>query len=97
MAKETRKAYQELRGGIAALGGKMWYEQAGRPKGGAWIVRLGKKEKVFLWDNHRFSGLDELYELREGLSHPQGFSDYTTKLRSGAIEELVRIVGASEE
>lgn len=31
MAKKARKAYQELREGIGALGGKKWYEQAGRP------------------------------------------------------------------
>jgi hypothetical protein len=97
MAEKARKAYQELREGIAALGGKMWYEQAGRPKGGAWIVRLGNKEKVFNWDNHRFPGLDERYELREGVSHPHGHQDYTTTLRPGAIEELVQIVDASEE
>ena len=46
MAEKARKAYQELRDGIEALGGKMWYEQAGRPRGGVWIVRLGDKEKV---------------------------------------------------
>ena len=97
MAKKARKAYQELRVGIEALGGKMWYEQAGRPKGGAWIVRLGNKEKVIEWDDRRFPELDERYEPRDGVSEPQSHSDYTTTLRPGAIEELVRIVEASEE
>jgi hypothetical protein len=96
MAKKARKAYQELRDGIEALvGGKMWYEQAGRPKGGAWIVRLGNKEKIIEWDNHRFPQLDERYELRDGVSEPQSHSDYATTLRPGAIEELVQIIDAS--
>jgi|GEM_PF-3057856 len=97
MTKKARKAYQELRDGIEALGGKMWYEQSGWPRGGVWIARLGDKEKVFEWDNHRFPELDERYELREGVSSPQSHADYAPRLRPGAIEELVRIVEASEE
>lgn len=97
MTKKARKAYQELRDGIEALGGKMWYEQAGRPRGGVWIVRLGNNERVFEWDNYRFPGLDERYEVREGVSSPQRHADYTTTLKPGAIEKLVQIVDASEE
>jgi hypothetical protein len=92
MAQKARTAYQELRDGIAARGGKMWYEQAGRPRGGTWIVRLGNKEKVFYWDSHGFPELDERYEPKEGASHPRSASDYTTTLKPGAIEALVRIV-----
>jgi hypothetical protein len=84
---KSQGAYAELRVGIEARGGRMWYEGAGWGRGGAWKVKLGTKQAVFRWDNHAFPGLDDLYVPL--VKEPRYHTDYSNKLVPGAIDKLV--------
>ncbi len=55
---------------------------------GAWTVTLDSKSRCFPSDGRGFPGLDELYEPL--VANPTHWSDYSTALKDGAIEELIR-------
>jgi hypothetical protein len=87
VSAKTQDVYGALRRGIEERGGSMWYEPEGYGQGGAWIVRLGSRERAFPWDNKAFPGLDDLYIPK--VRNPKYWTDYTRTLIPGAIDKLI--------
>lgn len=77
-----RRVYGELRSIVENAGGEMYHERLGHPPGGAWIVKLDGKKKVFEADGREYMALARLYvPLR---ARPTHASHYSTELIDGA-------------
>ena len=91
MVKRQRWVYEEMRQGIESRGDSMRFEKVGRPRGGAWIVRLGEKERAFESSGSGFPEVDRLYVPK--VQNPRHYSDYRRELVSGAVDRLVGVLG----
>jgi hypothetical protein len=56
-----RVYYEELRAIVEREGGKMYHERRGHPAGGAWILELDGKRKVFEADGLQCLELASVY------------------------------------
>jgi hypothetical protein len=72
----------------------MTFQQAGWRRG-AWIVRLGGRERAFVSSGRGFPELDSLYVPM--VPNPSHWEDYTTTLVLGAIDKLVGELGKSDD
>lgn len=60
-AKLKRRVYEELRTIVENECGVMYHERRGHPSGGAWVVELDGKRKVFEADGCEYMALARLY------------------------------------
>jgi len=72
----------------------MNFQRAGRRRG-AWIVRLGGREKAFGSNSRGLPELDSLYVPK--VPNPSHWEDYTTTLVPGAVDKLVGELGKSDD
>lgn len=80
--RSGRRVYEELRAIVERAGGAMYHERRGHPSGGAWIVELDGKRKVFEADGSEYMALARLYKpLR---ADPMHASHYSNDLVDGA-------------
>jgi hypothetical protein len=79
-AEPKRRVYGELRAIVEREGGEMYHERRGHPPGGAWVVELGGKRKVFKADGREFMALARLYvPRRANPSHARHYSNNLTE------------------
>ena len=92
---KRRRVYEEVRGLVKDLGGKMFHQRSGY-QWGAWIVRLNGKERVFRSNGSGYPELERLYQLKPNakLNH---WSDFTNTLLPGAREKLVDLISNQDD
>ncbi len=89
---KKRRVYEEVRTLIEAKrGGKMYHMRAGY-QWGAWIIRLGGKERVSRSNGSGYPELDMLYQPKPGIGHPSHWEDYTNTLLPRAEQKLIDLV-----
>jgi hypothetical protein len=70
MMTSKRRVYEELRTIVENEGGEMYHERREHPPGGAWVVELDDKRKVFEADGREYMALARLYvPLRPDPTH----------------------------
>jgi hypothetical protein len=87
MAK--RRVYEEIRGLVENLKGKLHFERAGY-QWGAWIIWLNGKRRVIRSNGSGYPDLDRLYKL-EPNANPNDWRSYKDVLRPGAKELLLKL------
>jgi len=80
-----RRVYEELRIIVENEGGEMYHERRGHASGGAWIVKLEGKRKVFEADGGEYMALARLYVPRR--ANPTHASHYSKTLIDNAKAE----------
>ncbi len=83
-----RRPYEEIQQLVQQHGGTMRHQREGY-QWGAWIVRLGGKERIFLSNGSGYPDLDKLYVPKPGFFHPSHYSDYSNTLVAGAWEKFL--------
>ena len=86
-----RRPYEELQELVSQHAGTMRHERHGYP-GGAWIVKVGKKQKTFVPNGSGYPELDKLYVPKPEISEPNHYSDYSTELIAGAWEKFIALL-----
>ena len=89
MAK--RRPYEEIQALVNEHGGTMRHERHGY-EGGAWIVSLGGKRRIFLSNGSGYPDLDKLYVPKPEFPNPNHYSDYSTTLVADAWEKLLALL-----
>lgn len=90
----TEKAYSLVRGVIDRLGGAMVYERKG-VRWGAWILRLGDREKTIKAEGNRsFPELDRLYKPK--VTTPIAWDDFENVLVPDVEMEVLALFGLGE-
>jgi hypothetical protein len=90
MAKPKRRVYEEIRTMVEKHGGTMNHYRKGYPSGGAWVIRYGGKEKVFMPGGRKYPSLDNL--LVPKVPNPQTWDDFYNQLREDAWEKLLKLL-----
>jgi hypothetical protein len=85
------RPYQELQELVAEHGGTMKHERHGY-EAAAWIVKVGRKRKVFLSNGSGYPEMDKLYVPKPGVTDPTHFSDYSNTLVPGAWEKFMALL-----
>lgn len=76
MMTSKRRVYAELRSIVENEGGEMRHERRGHPPGGAWVVELDGKRRVFEADGREYMALARLYApLRTDPTHASHYSE----------------------
>ncbi len=87
---KKRRPYQEIIDLVQAHGGTMEYIRTGY-QWGAWIVRIGNKERVFRSNGSGYPDLAHLYVVRPRVSNPSHWRDYSLVLVDGAWEKFMKL------
>lgn len=88
MTASKRRVYEELRTIVEEQGGEMYHERRGHPSGGAWVVQLDGKRKVFEADGREYIALARFYvPLR---AHPTQASHYSNTLIDDAKADWLK-------
>lgn len=90
--RSRRRVYEELRAIVERAGGAMYHERAGHPAGGAWIVEIDGKRKVFEADGREYMALARLYVPKPGQANPTTASHYTNDLVDGADAKWLSMI-----
>ena len=91
---ENRRVYEEVRRLVEEHDGTMKFEREGY-QWGAWIVKIGNKQRIFLSNGSGFPELDHLYEPKPEILQPSHWSDYTNTLVQDAWDKLVLLLEES--
>jgi len=86
-----RRVYEEIRGLVKSLKGKMNFERAGY-QWGAWIIRLNGKRRIFRSNGSGYPELDKLYQPKPDVREPKHWKDYINTLRPAAQEKLLDLL-----
>lgn len=90
-----RRPYEELQSIVEQEGGDMVFERAGHSQGGAWVVTLRGKTKVFPSNGAGFPPMDRLYVPK--VKEPSHYRDYSNDLIVGAREKWLEMLGSASD
>lgn len=91
---DNRKVYEEIRMLVENHDGNMKFEREGY-QWGAWIVKIGDKQKTFHSNGSGFPELDHLYVPKLGVPLPGHYDDYSNILVEGAWDKLLELLDRS--
>jgi hypothetical protein len=84
-----RRPYQEIQQLVNEHGGTMKHKREGY-EWGAWIVRVGNKQRIFVSNGSGYPELDQLYVPKPEVSEPKHWKDYSEVLVPDAWEKFIR-------
>ena len=90
MMANKRRVYEELRAIVENEGGEMYHERRGHVSGGAWVVELCMKQRVFHADGRGYLALASYYvPLRD---RPIDASHYSNHLIDDAKVKWLNVL-----
>jgi hypothetical protein len=80
------------------LGGTLEHQKRTEPRGGTWVLTLGRKRLPMQSEQSmRYPLLDECYELKQGVPLSGTWKDNTRVINSNGLAELFKELASRED
>jgi hypothetical protein len=91
-------AYSRLRLAVEALGGTLEHRKRNKPRGGTWVLALGKKCLPIPSEQAmRFPDLDACYRLKPGIVSSRTWKDHTDEIDPVGLAKLFARLAEGED
>jgi len=98
VTKTYPDAYKRLRDSVEALGGTLEHRKRNAPRGGTWILTLGRKCLPMQSEqSERYPTLDACYRLKDGIVVSHTWNDHTDEINPSGLVELFRLLASTED
>lgn len=89
VTKDYIGAYPRIRKAVEVLGGSLTHHKRDEPRGGTWVLKLGRKElRMPSEQSKRYPLLDDCYRLKEGVVIGQTWEDRTDEIDPAGLGQL---------
>lgn len=98
VTKDYGDAYKSLRDAVEALGGTLEHKKRNEPRGGTWVLTLGRKRiRLPSEQARRYPALDACYRLKDGVAVSRTWDDHTRDINPTGLAQLFAVLASSED